>query len=255
MIRLGSFTDEGPKSAPAAGRGAFDRPPPPEPEVSVRSPSNRAIRRWCVLATLIAIGPGCGPNGDSPDLATSPAPPPGDPEAARAIQDGLTILVNRAEERFHPLIYDYDEGLLEIADREEAGLSDAGAKSPARFMPKLDEAEEKDHFRETIRRWEAERGGPSFRAAIVPLIAEVAARKPGASTYPDFHKRFSLVFDSFIAIEVLEAHERRNRAIREEGEALLAPYREKEPRLVVHFEKMLDRQFPRAPTATGSPTK
>ena len=221
----------------------------------VRSRSNRATRGCYALAVLIAIGPGCGPKEDGPDLVTSATTPPGDPEAIRAIQDGLTTIVNQAEERFRPLNYEYDEGLLEIADRAESGLSNAGEKSPVRFMPKLDEAEEKDHFRVTIRRWEAARGGESFRAAIDPLIAEVAARKPGTSFHPDFHKRFGFVFDSFIPIEVRDALERRNRVIRDEAEALLAPYRDKHPALVEHFERKLDRQFPRPPTAPGPPAR
>ena len=204
----------------------------------------RASGRGLVfLSILAAIAPGCGEKDEGPSLPDETVMIPGDPETNRAIQEGLNEIINQADSRYEPLKYEYDEGLLTIADQVESHLSGKAEGPAPRFMPALDEAEENDHFRETIRRWEA-RNGQSFRDAIDPLIAEVAARKPGEAFHPDFHKRFSVVFDSFIPIEVKDAHDRRNRAIRARADELLARYREAQPESVKYFEEELSRQYP-----------
>jgi hypothetical protein len=210
----------------------------------------RPILRGLTFAILAAIGPGCGPKDAGPDLPTQTSTSRGDPETDRAIKEGLNQIVNEAEARYKPLYYEYNEGLLQIADQAESILSGKAKPEVAslRFMPKLDEAEEREHFRESIRRWE-EKNGQTFRAAIDPLIAEVAARKPGEAFHPDFQKRFGVVFDSFIPIEVQEARERRNRAIRAKAEGLLAQYRAAQPVVVKDYERMLGQQYPQTSPA------
>jgi hypothetical protein len=206
-----------------------------------------------VVSLLAATGSGCGPKGTGTDLPAETSLQ-GDPETNLAIQEGLNTIINEAVSRYKPLKYEYDEGLLTILDQVESHLSGKATGAPPRFMPKLDEAEEQDHFRETIRRWES-RSGQSLRAAMDPLIAEVAARKPGAAFHPDFHKRFGAVFDSFIPIEVGEAHERQNRVIHAKAEGLMAGYQGTRPEEVKRFRAMLDRQYPATPPAPEKPAK
>jgi hypothetical protein len=205
--------------------------------------STRPIRRGLAPSILAVIVSACGPGDAGPALPTAPPKPRGDAKTNLAIQERLNAIVNDAEIRYKPLKYEYEEGLLKIVDQVEASLSGKPGAAPPRFMPQLDEAEERDHFRETIRRWE-EQGGRSFRAAIDPLIAEVAGRKPGEAIDLDFHKRFGAVFDSFVPIEVKEARERQNRAIHASAESLLAPYRAAQPESVKDFEEMLKQQYP-----------
>ncbi len=218
----------------------------------MRPPTTRWLRRCLVLPILAAIGPSCTPKDTGTDLPSETATRRGDPETNRAIQEGLNEIVNEAEIRYKPLKYEYDEGLLKIADQAEARRSAKLKGDPPRFMPKLDEAEELDHFRETIQRWE-ERNSRPFRAAIDPLIAEVAARKPGEAFHPDFHKRFGLVFDSFIPIEVKEARERQNRTIRTKAETLLARFRATQPEVVKDFEATLSQQYPQTASPPTQP--
>jgi hypothetical protein len=220
----------------------------------MRPVSNHPILRALILSALTAAVPGCGSGDPGSDLRAEAPPIPGDPETNRAIQAGLDKVINEAVARYKPLKYEYDEGLLTIADQVESHLSGRAADALPRFMPGLDEAEERDHFRETIRRWEA-RSGQSLRAAIDPLIAEVAARKPGEAFHPDFHKRFGVVFDSFIPIEVMEARERQNRAIHAGAEALLADHRDARPEAVEQFRTILDRQYPLVPPAPEKSTR
>ena len=63
-----------------------------------------------------------------------------------------------------PFVYHYNEDLLTQIDGVEAYLAGGEQAKPSRFMPKLDEREEVDHFRETIRRWETARGRISPRS-------------------------------------------------------------------------------------------
>jgi hypothetical protein len=211
----------------------------------MRSWTSRQIRRGLLLSSLAAIGLGCGPRDTGSGLSSENSTRRENPEANRVIQEGLNEIVNGAEIRYKPLEYEYDEGLLRIADQAESSLAGQATGVLPRFMPRLDEVEERDHIRATIHSWEVLNGRP-FRAAIDPLIAEVTDRKPGEGFHPDFHKRFGLVFDSFISIEVKDARERRNRAIRTKADELLAQYRLAEPRVVKDFEAMLTQQYPLA---------
>jgi hypothetical protein len=149
--------------------------------------------------------------------------------------------MNDAAARFRPLDYEYDEDLLRILDRVEADLSGKATGSPPHVMPNLDVEEEREHFRETFRRWK-DKTGKDLRAEIDKLKAEVAARKPGGPAFhPDFHKRFSAAFDDLIPIEVAEIRERRNRYLHERAKTLLDPYREKDPDAVREFEQVLNQ--------------
>lgn len=152
----------------------------------------------------------------------------------------LNKVLNDASIRYASLEYEYDENLLTIIDKAEAYLSGKPKGSAPRAMPKLSELEEYEHIRETIRRWRAATG-KDLRAEIDQLKAEVAARKPGGPAYhPDFHKKFAAIFDSFIAIEVREIRERRNRAIHEAAKPLFEEYRATAPDLVKKYEETLN---------------
>ena len=153
----------------------------------------------------------------------------------------MSTLINDATVRFRPLDYEYDEDLLQIVDRVEASLSGKASGPAPRALPKLDEQEEMEHFRETFRRWKAQTG-KDLRVEIDRLKAEVAARKPGGPQYfPDFHKRFSAVFDAMIPIEVAEIRERRNQYIHQRAKPLLDSYRVKDPEAVRSFDEVLNQ--------------
>jgi hypothetical protein len=215
----------------------------------------RRVWNTCLLlAALLASG--CGEPA-RPTAADDPgAVLAADPAATAAIQDALSHAINEATVRYAPLQYEYDEDLLAMLDQIDAHL--AGDKSvPApRFLagtpdrPRLDEPEELDHYRETLRRWKAATG-KDLRALIDPLKAEVAARQPAVGLHPDFHKRFSAALDDLIKIEVAEMRERRNRAIHAAAEAVFAKYRATHPALVRHFEATLDAPPYNLPAPTG----
>jgi hypothetical protein len=192
----------------------------------------------CALASLS----GCGGPASNPIVGHGGGSPPTAPksEAAQKIGDAMNTLINDAAARFRSLDYEYDEDLLRIVDRVEAALSGKAPGPLPRAMPKLDEPEEREHFRETFRRWKAQTG-KDLRVEIDKLKAEVDARKPGGPAFhPDFHKRFSAAFDDLIPIEVAEIRERRNRYIHQRAEPLLDSYREKAPDAVREYEDVLN---------------
>lgn len=84
------------------------------------------------------------------------------------------------------------------------------------------------------------------------LKADVAARRPGEAFHPEFQRKFSQVFDRFIAIEVAEMRERRNRAIHAAAESLLAPFRADHPEPVRRIQELLDRPPYNLPTPAPS---
>lgn len=156
------------------------------------------------------------------------------------INQGLSAILNEEQIRYRSLDYEYDEGLLDAIDKAEAYLSGKLKEPVPRAMPKLTAEEEFDHLRETIRRWEA-KTGKSLRPEIDALKADVAARPAkGPALHPEFHKKFSLVFDEFIPIEVAEIRERRDKAIHARTQALFDKYREKYPEQVRMQEAMLN---------------
>lgn len=201
-------------------------------------PSTRPARGVALALALIA---GCSPS--TPE--GNPLEEPGtaavaDPSGAE-FNSKLSDLMNETNARFRPVEYEFDEDLLAILDRVEARLSGKSETLEPLPMPKLDEAEQLAHFRETIRRWEA-KTGKTLRAELDPLLAEVAARKPtgGPAFHPEFHKKFAAVFDDFIPIEVAEARERRNRALHEAARPLIEEYRSKAPEAVQRAEETLN---------------
>jgi hypothetical protein len=162
-------------------------------------------------------------------------------QASQEIGAGLNTLINDATSRFRPLDYEYNEELLQVLDRVEASLSGKAPGPFPRAMPKLDEQEERDHFRETFRRWTA-KTGKDLRAEIDTLKAEVAARQPGGPAFhPEFQKHFSAVFDDLIPIEVIEIRERRNRYLHEQARPLFDSYRQKDPVAVRGLEDVLNQ--------------
>ncbi len=224
--------------------------------------SGRIARRLAgFLAAALAVA-GCA--RESSESAGGPDPVlAADPAATQALQGGISDAVNEAGTRYLPLSYRSSEDLVAILDRVEAQLSDEGEGSYPRYLagdekrPGIEESEELDHFRESIRRWEA-RTGKQLRATIDPLKAEVAARKPdGPNVHPEFHKRVSSAFDDFIKIEVEEMRERRNQAIHEQVQPLLEKYRTTHPELVRHFEAILNTppyNLPSPSSRAGAPT-
>jgi hypothetical protein len=218
----------------------------------------RAIRpfRTAIYSALILAG--CGGTGPPPQ-AIEPDPAAAlfakNPEAAQALQEGMNQAINGVSARYKPLEYQYDEDLLAMLDRVEAGFAGKAAGEPPRFLPQLTAEEEAEHFRETIRRWEAQTG-KGLRAEIDPLKAEVAARKAdGPKFHPDFHRRFSDAFDALIKLEVEEMRERRNRELHREVEALFAKHRGGDGELVRYFEEQFDVPEYRLPVAAKGNTK
>jgi hypothetical protein len=190
---------------------------------------------------MLVLAGGCSKPASPPSPSAEPAVAAlgSDPDTTKAIQDAVTQVINEATIRYIPLEYNYDEGLLEELDLIESRLSHKAKAPTTRLLPKLDEAEELDHFRETVRRWEASTG-KKLRASIDPLKADVAARKPGVPYHPAFHKKFAAEFDDFIKIEVGEARERRNRQIHEKAKPIFDKYRTAHPETVAHFQKLID---------------
>jgi len=224
--------------------------------------------------SLVCCAASCGGRPDSPTPSTKPqgkafqgkrpAPAETGPKTpADELTVELSAILNKEGIRYASLQYEYDEGLLATIDKAEAYLSGRLKEPAPRAMPKLTEQEEYDHLRETIRRWHAQTG-KDLRMEIDRLQAEVAARKPGGPQYyPDFHKRFGAVFDSFIPIEVAEMREQRNRAIHQAAKPILDKYRATAPDLVKQYEATLNappynlppENPPEPATKTSSPPK
>jgi hypothetical protein len=162
-----------------------------------------------------------------------------DSDLYRKLESQINDIINEQTLKYMPLQYKYTENLLEIIDQIDQSLSGKAKGEPPRFLPKLDASEELAHFRETVRRWQA-RTGKNVRTEVDALKAEVAARKPGERFHPEFQRKFSQVFDDFIAIEVAELRERRNRAIHAAADKLLAPYLDKNPGVVHQLQMILD---------------
>jgi hypothetical protein len=211
----------------------------------------RSIQCALVTALTSLLFPGCsgGTTNPAASLPNQSAAPADDADAAtaQAIRAGLSKVINDAGFHYLPLVYKYDEELLEILDRAEAYLSGRPESSAPRFMagvekrPGLSEEEELDHFRETIRRWHS-KTGKDLRKEVDTLKAEVASRKPGGPQYyPEFHKHFSTAFDDFIPIEVAEIRERRNQYIHEQIKPLFDKYRAIAPKHVEAQEDLLNK--------------
>jgi hypothetical protein len=224
--------------------------------------SVRTLRLLTAVAFVtLALLSGCGPRSPHDAPSGGVGDPAQSPEAAQASQEmgaKLSTLINDASDRYRPLDYQYDEDLLTQLDRIDAYLSGKTTGSPPRFLPKLDEPEEVDHFRETIRRWQSATG-KNLRAEVDKLKAEVDARKPGDKPFhPEFHKQFSAAFDNLIPIEVAEMRERRNKYIHANADAVFDPYRQKHPAAVRELEGSLNKppyELPPPPPAPAPAAK
>jgi len=213
---------------------------------------------WVGLLSLVA---GCA---DRAPVERSPAesgssPLRGEDQALyQKLESQVSSIISDETLRHSPLQYKYTENLLEIIDQIDRSLSGKDQGERPRFLPKLDAREELDHFRETVRRWEA-KTGKDLRVEVDALKADVAARKPGERFHPEFQRKFSQVFDDFIALEVAELRERRNRAIHAAADKLMDPYREKKPEVVHRLQRILDAPPydlppPAGPGMSGSPS-
>lgn len=225
----------------------------------------RARSAWgLVLAAVWVLSAlsGCDQPSSTPAAAQAPsvtlaerAAVDSDPEAFGKLKGELGQIIDDASSRYHPIVYHYDEDLLAKMDGVVAHLQGdakpaAGAEA-VRHFPEIDAKEEDDHFRETIRRW-SEKTGKDLRAAIDGLKRDLAAVDKSKPFHPEFHKAFSVVFDDFIAIEVAEIRERRNRVIHARTRELLDPYRSSRPKIVAYFEGTIagpPYQEPPAPAA------
>lgn len=205
-------------------------------------PSPRKLRRtaaWACLLWLI-LAAGCDGPTTGQGVA-SPQPPPlsGEDQALyQQFERQTNQLINDHLQKYTELRYDYNEGLLKILDQIELTLSGKLEGDPPRFLSSLDPQEEREHFQETIRRWEA-KTGKKLRPEVDALKAELAARPAGEPFHPAFQRKFSQTFDEFIPIEVADLRERRNRSIHAAAEALLAPHRAKHPEPVRRIEQLL----------------
>jgi hypothetical protein len=202
-------------------------------------------------ATVERPGPevASSPRGPGPEAAPSPLQEE-DQALYQKLESQLNTVINDETLRYASLQYRYTENLLEILDQIDRSLSGKDQGERPRFLPKLDARAELDHFRETVRRWEA-KTGKQIRVEIDALKADVAARKPGERFHPEFQRKFSQVFDDFIALEVAELRERRNRAIHAAADKLLDPYRQKNPEVVRRLQLILDTPPYDLPPPTG----
>lgn len=204
----------------------------------------RAFPRLAFVSGLMLVGfVGCGTKQPEGNELISPAEAKAQAEMPAADQElgaKLSEVINDANEKYRALEYDYNEDLLKILDRVETRLAGKSEKLDPLVFPKLDEAEQLDHFKVTIGRWQ-EKSKKTLREAIEPLKAEIAARKPGGKPFhPEFQKNFAAAFDDFIPLEVEEIRERRNRVIHEKAKPILDEYRKTAPDAVREHEKTLN---------------
>jgi hypothetical protein len=194
--------------------------------------------RWLLAVALVTVG--CGTTGTTeppPDARTQAeqALRKSDPAMFQKIEEAVRKVVNDATVRYWPLEYDTDERLVDYLDQANKQIA-AGASEPSkRYLRHMEPKEELEHIRETIRRWSA-RTGKDLRATIDDLQADIAHRDPKQTMFPEFHKKFARELSDFIKLENEELHERRDRMIRANLPAALAPYRDSHPAIVREFE-------------------
>ncbi len=201
----------------------------------------RASAFLCGFAGLCLSG--CGrPEAPGTDEAKVTAEPRS-AVASKADED-LSRIINEATIRFTSLDYGFNEDLLRIVDETEAYLAaqpDARkAMTVPRHLPKLDEQEELEHFRQTFSKWEA-KTGKKLRAEIDRTKAAVAKRAANDKEASiAFNKDFSTTFDALIKEEVDDLRERRNRWIHERAAPLIEEIKSKTPAEAERLRKILD---------------
>ncbi|MGE3821695.1 MAG: hypothetical protein AB7I30_19965 [Isosphaeraceae bacterium] len=201
-----------------------------------------ALARMIATSLVVGLAVGCESRStvdQEPPGATASPMSAEDQAVFQKLKSQVDAIVSAKVERYGELRYEYTEGLLDTLDQIERTLAGEIKGEPPRFLTKLDPEDEREHLRETVRRWEA-RTGKNLRAEIDVLKADVASRKEGERHHPEFQRKFSKSFDDFILVEVTEIHERRNRAIHAAAEELLAPLREKHPEPVRRIEALLN---------------
>ena len=260
-----SISRDGPRAPDSCPLAAHPNPPAEADPVASRPEENLRMHRtskpcravgWVCLSWLV-LASGCGGRSTDGQGASPQALPPlgaEDQAVFRELESKTNEIINKITLKYTGLRYEYSEGLLKMLDQIESTLSGKAEGDPPRFLSQLEPEEEREHFRESIRRWE-EKTGKDLRAEVDALKADVASRPAGKTYHPEFQKKFSQTFDDFIAIEVVELRERRNRAIHAEAETLLAPYRAKNPEAVRRIERILNAPPYNLPETSGpSPT-
>src|SRR4029077_440397 len=120
---------------------------------------------------LLLLATGCADRAaDGRPRPQSEPPPLSQEEQAlyQKLESQISDTISDEAQRYSPLQYKYNEGLLEILDQIDRSLSGKNEGDRPRFLPKLDPREEWDHFRETVRRWEAATG-KKLRAEVDTL--------------------------------------------------------------------------------------
>ena len=162
-----------------------------------------------------------------------------DPELVNKLAQTFSDIIEEVSAKYHPIVYHYDEDLLSKISAAHAFLSGAKPEPrPARLIAEIDENEEDEHLRETIKRWSS-KTGRDFGKAIAELESALASVDRSKPVHPEFHRAFSKVFDDFIAIEVPEMRERRNRVIHRRVREMLAPHVGTKPKVVRHFQQLI----------------
>ena len=208
-----------------------------------------------VTLTLFCCASGCGGTGGSSPTG-NPVVTQSSTEQAQAelsrreavaedseliveLEQKFSEIIENASAKYHPIVYHYDEDLLAKMSAALAFLSGAKPEPrPSRLIPEIDEKEEDGHLRETITRWSA-KTGRDFGKAVAELETALASVDRSKPFHPEFHREFSKVFDDFIAIEVPEMRERRNRVIHRRVREMLAPHSESKPKIARYFEQMI----------------
>ena len=157
---------------------------------------------WVCLSWLV-LASGCGGRSTDGQGVSKQALPPlsaGDQALYRELETKVNDVINDNLSKYSELRYDFAEGLLKILDQVELTLSGKAEGDPPRFLSKLEPQEERDHFQETVRRWQ-KKTGKDLRAEVDTLKSDVASRTAGKAFHPEFQRKFSQTFDDFIAID------------------------------------------------------
>lgn len=162
-----------------------------------------------------------------------------DPKLVETLDQKFSEIIENSSAKYHPVVYRYDEDLLAKISAAHAFLSGANpGPRPARLIAEIEEKEEDGHIRETIKRWTA-KTGRDFGKAIAELETALASVDRSKAFHPEFHRAFSKVFDDFVAIEVPEMRERRNREIHRLAREMLAPYADSKPKVARYFRQLI----------------
>lgn len=196
---------------------------------------------FCALMTLAGCGQGESPV-DSPANNNGAAKPKS--EVVTKAEADVSKIINDATNRFASLDYAFNEDLLEILDGMEKYFSADSEKRKSlkvtRHLPQLEEAEELDHFRETISRWES-KTGKKLRTVIDQLKTALGNRDvQSKESKTEFNKKFSEAFDDIVKIEIEELRERRNRWIHDRTRLVIEELQKSDASEASRMQNVLD---------------